>query len=62
MKKKESIRVKVIFEPVNRRDENVITAQAKFDTCQPIGYIPGIKDQIWKAFIKDIKASSVNFF
>ena len=40
---KESIRVKLIFEPVNRRDENAIHVQAQFDTWQPIGYIPGIK-------------------
>ena len=43
LKKKESIRVKLIFEPVNRRDENAITVQAQCDTWQPIGYIPGIK-------------------
>ena len=43
LKKKESIPVKLIFEPVNRRDENAITVQAQFDTWQPIGYIPGIK-------------------
>lgn len=43
LKKKESIRVKLIFEPVNRRDENAITLQAQFDTWQPIGYTPGIK-------------------
>ena len=43
LKKKESIPVQLIFEPVNRRDENAITVQARFDTWQPIGYIPGIK-------------------
>lgn len=43
LKKKESIPVKLIFEPVNRRDENAITVQARFDTWEPIGYIPGIK-------------------
>ena len=35
--------MKLIFEPVNRRDENAITVQAQFDTWQPIGYIPGSK-------------------
>lgn len=35
--------MKLIFEPVNRRDENAITVQAQFDTWQPIGYTPGIK-------------------
>ena len=43
LKKKVTIPVKLIFEPVNRRDENAITVQAGFDTWKPIGYIPGIK-------------------
>ena len=43
LKRKESIPLKLIFEPVNRRDKNAIIVQAGCDTWQPIGYIPGIK-------------------
>lgn len=43
LKKKETVPVKLIFEPVNRRDENAIIVQAGFDMWQPIGYVPGIK-------------------
>jgi len=43
LKKKQTIPLKLIFEPVNRRDENAIIVQAGFDTWQPIGYMPGIK-------------------
>ena len=35
--------MKLVYELVNRRDENTVLVQAKCDTWRPIGYIPGIK-------------------
>ncbi|KAJ7365171.1 hypothetical protein OS493_007822 [Desmophyllum pertusum] len=41
---KESVAVKLSFEPVNRRDENAILVHAcPENTWKPIGYIPGVK-------------------
>jgi len=41
--KKETVPMKLVYEPINRRDENAVLVQAKCDTWRPIGYIPGIK-------------------
>lgn len=42
--KKETVALKLVYEPINRRDENAILVEANCDsTWRPVGYIPGIK-------------------
>ena len=42
--KKNTVPVKLVYEPINRRDENAILVHTECDnTWTPIGYIPGIK-------------------
>lgn len=41
--RKDKIPVKLVFEPMNVRDENAIIVQVMIDTWKPIGYIPGKK-------------------
>ena len=42
--KKITVAVKLVYEPVNRRDENAILVHTKCEnTRSPIGYIPGIQ-------------------
>lgn len=39
-----TVAVKLVYEPINRRDENAILVHTKCDnTWSPIGYIPGVK-------------------
>lgn len=42
--KKDTVPVKLVYEPINRRDENAILVHTEcVNTWRPIGYIPGIK-------------------
>ena len=41
--KKAVVPLKLVYEPINRKDENAIVVQAQHDTGRPIGYIPGVK-------------------
>jgi len=41
--RKETVPLKLVYEPINRRDENAILVHARCDSWRPIGYIPGIK-------------------
>ena len=42
--KKNTVPVKLVYEPINRRDENAILVHTECDnTWRPVGYIPGIK-------------------
>ena len=41
--RKETVSLKLVYEPINRRDENAILVHARCDSWRPIGYIPGIK-------------------
>lgn len=41
--RKDKIPVKLVFEPMNVKDENAIIVQVMIDTWKPIGYIPGKK-------------------
>ena len=44
MIKKETILIRLGFEPVNRRDENAVLVHVcPGETWEPIGYIPGVK-------------------
>lgn len=41
--KKDVVLLKLVYEPINRKDENAIVVQAQHDTWRTIGYIPGVK-------------------
>lgn len=42
--KKDTVPVKLVYKPINRRDKNTILVHTECDnTWRPIGYIPGIK-------------------
>ena len=44
MVNKETVLIRLGFEPVNRRDENAVLVHVcPGDTWEPIGYIPGVK-------------------
>ena len=65
LKAKESVPVKFVFEPINRRDENAIVVKVKFGSWEPIGYIPGKKipkiteaiseETITKVIVRNVK-------
>ena len=58
---KESAPVQLSFEPMNRRDENVIVVHASpYDSWKPIGYIRGLKVAKVTKAIKNMEIANIS--